>query len=106
MASHNKYDIILMDMQMPVMDGYTAARTLREKGVKVPIIALTAHAMKEEEEKTRAAGCSGFVPKPIEIDVLLRTVANAVGSDVPMPAIAPETRASLRTGGIFARKSA
>jgi HPt (histidine-containing phosphotransfer) domain-containing protein len=92
-------------MQMPVMDGYTAARTLRAQGVNVPIIALTAHAMKEEEEKTRAAGCSGFIPKPIEIDVLLRTVATAVGGDIPLPTLAPETRASLRTGSIFEKQT-
>src|SRR5439155_11961234 len=78
-ALAGKYDVILMDMQMPVMDGYTATATLRAKGNKVPIIAMTAHAMKGEEEKTRAAGCTGYVPKPIEVDRLLQTIAELTG---------------------------
>ncbi len=105
MATANSYDIILMDMQMPVMDGYTAARKLREAGLTIPIIALTAHAMKEEEEKTKAAGCSGFVPKPIEIDVLLRTVAEAVHADTSQSTVAPGTRAVLRSGAVFVKKA-
>jgi CheY-like chemotaxis protein/HPt (histidine-containing phosphotransfer) domain-containing protein len=80
MASRGNYDVVLMDMQMPIMDGYTAAATLRKAGKDVPIIAMTAHAMKGEEEKCRAAGCTGYVPKPIEVDRLLRTIAELTGS--------------------------
>jgi PAS domain S-box-containing protein len=88
------YDVILMDMHMPVMDGFTATRTLRDRGCRVPIIALTADAMKGAEDKCRAVGCSGFVTKPIDMELLIRALAD-IGQDNPPPPRAVATRPEL-----------
>ena len=73
------FDLVLMDMQMPVMDGQTATRRLRDSGCTLPIIALTANAMKGFERELEASGFSGFQTKPIDVDALLRDLAQRLG---------------------------
>jgi PAS domain S-box-containing protein len=75
------YDVILMDIQMPVMDGYEATTALREAGVETPIFALTANAMKGFEEKCLAVGCTGYLTKPVDIDLLLDTLGELLGGE-------------------------
>jgi len=78
--AHNDLpDIILMDIQLPGMDGLTATRRLKEdsKTSNIKIIALTAFAMKGDEEKMRKAGCDGYIAKPIRYKEFLETI-NAI----------------------------
>lgn len=65
------FDLVLSDMQMPVMDGYTLARTLASRGEGPPVVALTAHAMAEDEQRCLDAGCVGYASKPIDRAELL-----------------------------------
>jgi PAS domain S-box-containing protein len=76
------YDLVLMDMQMPVMDGQTATRRLRAQGCPLPIIALTANAMKGFERELEETGFTGFQTKPIDIDALLNDLAQRLGGQV------------------------
>ena len=74
--------IILMDLQLPGIDGWEITRRLKndERTRDIPIIALTAHALEQERERTRQAGCDGFLAKPCPPDQLLTTIGKLLGT--------------------------
>ena len=79
-AGRYGFDVILMDVQMPEMDGLEATRILRERGVRTPIIAMTAHAMQGDREKCIRAGMSAYVSKPIQPDEVFQAMEDAVAA--------------------------
>nr|MDA3807707.1 ATP-binding protein [Thiomicrorhabdus sp.] len=114
-AENSHYDVILMDVNMPVMDGMTAAGLLRKKGLAIPIIALTANAMKGYEATCLEAGYTGYLSKPIDIDRFLELMAQLLGgekvegeiskgaSSVPVQADQPEPEAGADESPIYSR---
>ncbi len=87
MAALHAIDLVLMDMQMPVMDGTTATRLLRERGHRMPVLALTANAMKGHEAELDGLGFDGVHTKPLDIDHLLQDLAQRLGGQAETPGL-------------------
>ncbi len=80
-ATSEQFDLILLDMHMPVMDGYTAARVLRERGCGIPIIALTASVMVRDRDECFDAGCDDYLTKPFERDQFFTLLSRYLAED-------------------------
>jgi two-component system cell cycle response regulator DivK len=76
MALENHPDLIIMDINLPGVDGYAATTELKKELASVPIIAMTANVMKGDREKTLEAGCDGYIQKPIDVDRLPEQIAS------------------------------
>lgn len=80
-AAQQQPDVILMDMSLPVLDGWEATRLLRQSArtAQIPVIALTAHALGNEQERALEAGCAAFETKPVDFEKLLGVIAMVTG---------------------------
>ncbi len=81
MARSERPDLILMDMSLPVIDGWEATRRIKADAdiAAIPVLALTAHAMRGDEEKARACGCDDYLTKPIDEDLLFERIDHHLG---------------------------
>ncbi|HMW47616.1 MAG TPA: response regulator, partial [Cellvibrionaceae bacterium] len=91
------YDLILMDLQMPVMDGLEATRQLRKQGLNLPILAMTANASAEDKDECLAAGMDGHLSKPIDLNLVVAAIRQALGNTGQV-AVAAEAELAAAAG--------
>ena len=95
------HDLYLIDMQMPLVDGYEATRRLRQAGVKTPIVAITAHTLESDRQECLGAGCDDYIKKPVRRDVLIQRVATHLGVVMTQPASLPVTESPPIAGDLL-----
>ena len=79
MCEKNDYDLVLMDIKMPVMDGLEATKAIKEKKPDLPIVALTANAFDSDKQLAEEAGCNDFIAKPVSSEQCLKIIKNLLG---------------------------
>ena len=79
MAEKGDYDLVLMDIKMPVMDGLEATKAIKERLPELPIVALTANAFDSDRTLAMEAGCNDFLSKPVSSDLCLKTIKKLIG---------------------------
>jgi len=79
MVKKNTYDIVLMDIKMPVMDGLEATKQIKAEFPDLPIVALTANAFENDRQLAFEAGCVDFLPKPVSSDACIKTIKKYIG---------------------------
>jgi CheY-like chemotaxis protein/HPt (histidine-containing phosphotransfer) domain-containing protein len=109
-AGARPFDVLLMDVQMPVMDGLQATAAIRAQqpaaGRRLPIVAVTAHALKGDAERFLAAGMDGYLSKPIDADELIALVESLADASEPSPILDPARAADSAGGNRYPRTSA
>jgi two-component system cell cycle response regulator DivK len=79
MTEEKRPDLVLMDIALPIMDGYEATRRIREQFPSLPILGISSHAMTGDAERAKAAGCNDYLTKPIDEDVVLQKIHELLG---------------------------
>ena len=95
LAASELPDIVLMDMSLPVVDGWEATRRIKAVSPRVPIIALTAHAMEGDEHKAREAGCDDYDTKPVDLERLLGKIQRLLAPPAAPSAPSNQPRESI-----------
>ena len=79
LVDNNTYDLVLMDIKMPIMDGLEATKAIKEKHPDIPIVALTANAFDSDRQLAMQAGCVDFLSKPVSSDLCIKTIRKFLG---------------------------
>ena len=81
MVEKNEYDVVLMDIKMPIMDGLEATKAIKEKHPELPVVALTANAFDSDRQLALDSGCDDFLSKPVSSDLCLKTIKRLLGEE-------------------------